>query len=89
VHIAPDRRHIDLSLHNPNQATVSANLPQKIARFLQADAPSSVDSKRSTAIGALTSASRAASTDNLFFKSSKTLIREFISLGYTFLRTAA
>jgi hypothetical protein len=91
VHIASDGRHIDLSLHNPNLATVSANLPQKKARFPRADAPSSVDSKRSTAIGALISASRAASTDDLFFKSSKTLIREFISLGYTktFLRTAA
>ena len=44
-----------------------------------------------TAIGTLISTSRATTTDDLFFTSSKTLIREFISLGYTktFLRTVA
>jgi hypothetical protein len=83
VHIAADRRAVTLSLHNPNETTIKKRQPQKKTRFPRAEAPSSLESKKSTAIGALVSVSRASTCERLFAEKGTEILTELAQLKYT------
>ena len=76
VHVTADRREIKTSLHNPNEATIKKRKPQKNTRFPHAEAPSSPESKKSTAIGALVSVSRASTCEQLFARKGGEILKE-------------
>ena len=81
--VTADRREIKTSLHNPNEATIKKRKPQKKTRFPHAEAPSSLESKKSTAIGALVSVSRASTCEQLFARKGGEILKELAQLKYS------
>ena len=89
VHVAPNRRSITVCQHNPNALPLAAGQPLKKPRFPLRASPAALTTKTSTVKGAVLSALRAATTDDLFELSAVALVTEFVARGYSinFIRT--